>query len=136
MGLLCDCPLHGDDFEWQSPVGAIFNFNATWRNVTTNSGPPAGPPCAEDTAIFDLSTGFNHVATLLGPTATDQLIVRNDNVTFDLRTFTYKVGSDVTLGEFGHNATLAPTNGTFSAVDDLVVSGQLSTGTLTVTNFG
>ncbi|MEK6235450.1 MAG: hypothetical protein N2C14_12150, partial [Planctomycetales bacterium] len=135
--LLLPSFLQAADFEWQDLAGGTFNLSADWKNVTTLSGPPAGPPGAADTAIFDLSAGTPYTVGFNADITNNQLIIRNDDLVFDLGGFTYSLnnsGVSAYIGEsVGDVGALTVNNGSLSAAGVLYV-GSNGTGTLTIQN--
>ncbi len=131
-----------DDRAWNSPFNGSYTVSANWA--------PATVPVAADRVIFDQSGSYTVSFNPLANTTNSQLVVRNDNVVFDLKGKTYTVTSGANTGFSiggggGHGSsgdvgqlTIATSTGT-GVMNTVMASiggtaGVLGSGKLTVSN--
>ena len=117
-----------DEHAWIDLGGGLFTDAANWD---------IGVPTSTDTAVFDLSSG-GYTVTFGGAISNDQLIIRTDDVTFDLGGFTYSLSAaaphSVIVGENGSDdGMLTIQNGVLSGTRGLVGHLVGSTGTVNLT---
>ena len=73
-------------FQWDNPSGGDFNVPGNWNDNLV--------PLASDAALWNLGIASGYTMQIGQNVATDSVIVKNDNVTFDLNGFRYTAAGE------------------------------------------
>jgi T5SS/PEP-CTERM-associated repeat protein len=141
LGTLCACCLtaaslssHAVPTYWADDTGGTFNDPTNWTGGIL--------PGVGDEAVFELGSTYsiNFSAT---PSNNQKLLIRNDDVSFDLGGYSYTLTSgafpqaSLIVGELnGDIGQLTVTNGTVSTYHTLVGDQAGSNGTLNISTGG
>jgi len=137
LGAICACLIVTSHSSHAIPVDWINNTGGTFNDPTNWSSDPLLPGVG-DFAVFDLGSVYN-VNFIAAPSNNLKLLIRNDNVSFDLGGYTYTLTSTVfpqaslTVGELnGDIGQLTIMNGTIANYHTLLGDQAGSNGTLNI----
>jgi len=116
------------EIDWNNPSGGLFNTPGNWLGAV---------PMFFDDANFDLSAGSPYTVAFTSDVDNRILIVRNDDLIFDLGGNTYTLSANSLIGrDSGNIGKLRITNGTLANAGGIIGNSNGSTGVVTVAGAG